>query len=198
MILLTKNGMIKKVSASHFEDVRRSGILALRLQKGDELNWGHLAFKGDNIMLITAQGQSIRFKESDVRVMGRTAGGVKAMRLRKGDEIIGSDIIGAKDKDLSLLIMSKNGYGKKTNLKSYRLQKRAGTGIKTSKITEKTGVLTSAKILRLETEEMIVISQKGQAIRLAISEIPELGRQTQGVRIMSVAQGDNIASLTCL
>ncbi len=198
LVLITKKGMIKKVSSSHFEDVRRSGILALKLQKGDELNWAHLVFKTDHIILVTSQGQAIRFKESDVRLMGRTAGGVNAMRLKKGDELIGSDVIGTKDKDLSLLTMSKNGYGKKTNLKNYRLQKRAGSGIKTSKITEKTGVLTSAKVLHLETEEMIVISQKGQAIRLSISEIPEHGRQTQGVKIMSVAPGDSIASLTCL
>ena len=97
-----------------------------------------------------------------------------------------------------LLIVMENGYGKKTNLKSYRLQKRAGAGIKTSKVTEKTGVLTSARVLRPESEEMIVISQKGQAIKLAISEIPDLGRQTQGVRIMNVSPGDSIASLTCL
>jgi len=198
LVLITKNGMIKKVSASHFEDVRRSGILALRLQKNDELKWSHLVFKGDHIILVTAQGQAIRFKESDVRTMGRTAAGVKAMRLRKGDEIIGSDIISLKDKNLSLLTMSRNGYGKKTNLKSYRLQKRAGSGIKTSKVTEKTGVLTSAKVLHPESEEMIVVSQKGQAIRLSVSEIPELGRQTQGVRIMTVSSGDSIASLTCL
>jgi DNA gyrase subunit A len=198
LVLITKNGVIKKVSAAHFEDVRRSGILALRLQKGDELDWAHLVFKGDHIILVTSKGQAIRFKESDARLMGRTAAGVKAMRLKKGDELIGSDVIGTKDKDLSLLTMSKSGYGKKTNLKSYRLQKRAGSGIKTSKVTEKTGVLTSAKVLHLETEEMIVISQKGQAIRLSISEVPELGRQTQGVKIMAVAPGDSIASLTCL
>lgn len=120
------------------------------------------------------------------------------MRLKKGDEIIGADIIGAKDKDLSLLIMSKSGYGKQTNLKSYRIQRRGGTGIKTSKVTDKTGTLTSAKVLHSETEEMIVISQKGQVIRLTIAEIPNLGRQTQGVRIMHVGGGDSIASLTCL
>jgi len=198
LVLITKNGMIKKVSASHFEDVRRSGILALRLQKNDELKWSHLVLKGDHIILVTAQGQAIRFKESDVRIMGRTAAGVKAIRLKKGDEVIGSDIIALKDKNLSLLTMSKNGYGKKTNLQSYRLQKRAGSGIKTSKVTEKTGLLTSAKVLHPESEEMIVVSQKGQAIRLSVSEIPELGRQTQGVKIMAVAPADSIASLTCL
>jgi DNA gyrase subunit A len=94
--------------------------------------------------------------------------------------------------------MSRNGYGKKTNLKNYRVQRRGGSGIKTSKVTEKTGVLTSAKVLHPESEEMIVVSQKGQAIRLSISEIPELGRQTQGVKIMTVAPTDSIASLTCL
>ncbi|MBU4087053.1 MAG: DNA gyrase subunit A, partial [Nanoarchaeota archaeon] len=198
LVLITKNGMLKKVSASHFEDVRRSGILAVRLQKGDELKWAHLAFKGDHLILITSQGQAIRFKESDVRTMGRTAGGVKAMRLKRGDELVGAGVIGSKDKDLSLLTMSKNGFGKRTNLKNYRLQRRAGSGIKTSKVTGKTGTLTSAKVIHPESEEMIVISQKGQAIRLAMSEVPNLGRQTQGVRIMHVAQGDSIASVTCL
>ena len=198
LILTTKNGMIKKVSITHFEDVRRSGILALRLRKNDELKWAHLAARGDHLILITAQGQSIRFKESDVRIMGRTAAGVKAMRLKKGDELIGVDVISSKDKDLSLLTMSVSGYGKKTNLKSYRLQKRAGSGIKTSKITGKTGFLASAAIIRTEFQEMIVISSKGQAIRLFISEIPDLGRQTQGVKIMTVAPGDSIASTTCL
>lgn len=198
LVLITKNGAIKKVSASHFEDVRRSGILAIRLAKGDDLKWTHLVFKGDHIILATAGGQAIRFKESDARVMGRTAAGVKAMRLKKGDELIGSDIIGVKDGNLSLLTMSKNGYGKKTNLKSYRLQKRAGSGIKTSKVIEKTGVLTSAKIIHTESEEMIVISSKGQAIRLSISEVPDVGRQTQGVKIMSLSPGDSIASVTCL
>jgi len=120
------------------------------------------------------------------------------MEAYQGDELVGSDVIGVKDKDLSFLTMSKNGYGKKTNLKSYRLQRRAGSGIKTSKITDKTGVLTSAKIIQPESEEMIVLSSKGQAIRLSISEVPETGRQTQGVRIMHVASGDSIASVTCL
>jgi DNA gyrase subunit A len=198
LVLITKNGTIKKVSASHFEDVRRSGILALRLAKNDELKWSHLVFKGDHLILVTSQGQAIRFKESDVRTMGRTAAGVKAMRLKKGDELIGSDVISSKEKNYSLLTMSKNGFGKKTNLKNYRLQKRGGSGIKTSKVTAKTGTLTSAKVLQPESEEMIVISQRGQAIRLSVSEIPDLGRQTQGVRIMAVSGGDSIASLTCL
>ncbi len=198
LVLITKNGIIKKAAASHFEDVRRSGILAIRLQKGDELKWAHLVFRGDHIILATSQGQAIRFKESDARVMGRTAAGVRAMKLKKGDEVIGADIIGTEEKDLLLLTMSRNGYGKKTNIRSYKVQKRAGSGIKTSKITSKTGPLTSAKLIRPDSEEIIAVSQKGQAIRVALSEIPELGRQTQGVRVMQVAPGDSIASLTCL
>lgn len=198
LVLITKNGIIKKAAASHFEDVRRSGILAIRLQKGDELKWAHLVFRGDHIILATSQGQAIRFKESDARVMGRTAAGVRAMKLKKGDEVIGADIIGTEEKDLLLLTMSRNGYGKKTNIRSYKVQRRAGSGIKTSKITSKTGPLTSAKLIRPDSEEIIAVSQKGQAIRVALSEIPELGRQTQGVRVMQVAPGDSIASLTCL
>ncbi len=198
LVLITKNGMMKKVEASQFEDVRRSGILAIRLRKGDELKWAKLAVSGDHLILATALSQAIRFKESDVRVMGRTAAGVRAMRLKKNDEIIGADIVGSKEKNWLFLTMSRCGYGKKTNLKNYRIQKRGGSGIKTSKITPKTGNLTSAVVLEPESEEMIVISQKGQAIRIAISEVPETGRQTQGVRIMQVSQGDSIASLTCL
>ena len=198
LVLITRSGMMKKVEASQFEDVRRSGILAIRLKKGDELKWAKLAVSGDHLILATALGQAIRFKESDVRVMGRTAAGVRAMRLKKGDELIGADIVGSKEKNWFFLTMSKYGYGKKTNLKNYRVQRRGGSGIKTSKITAKTGNLTSAVVLEPESEEMIVISQKGQAIRIAISEVPETGRQTQGVRIMQVSPGDSIASLTCL
>jgi len=120
------------------------------------------------------------------------------MRLTKDDELVGSDVIKPKDKDQFFLTMSKKGFGKKTNIKSYRLQGRGGSGIKTAKITEKTGPLMIAKIINPEYEEIIAISQKGQVIRTSLSQIPSLGRQTQGVKIMKLKSGDSIASLTCL
>lgn len=198
LMIATKKGIIKKVETESFKDVRRNGIVAIRLEKGDELKFAELVSKGDYITLASKKGQSINFKESDVRPMGRTAGGVRGMKLKPGDELVGAGVIKPKDKAQFLMIMSEKGFGKRTDIKNYRLQKRGGSGIKTSKVTKKTGELMIAKVINPEYEEIIAISQKGQVIRTAISEIPNLGRQTQGVRIMKLKEGDSIASLTCL
>lgn len=198
LMMATKNGIIKKVETESFKDVRRNGIVAIRLEKNDELKFAELVSKGDYITLASKKGQSINFKESDVRPMGRTAGGVRGMKLKSGDELVGAGAIKPKDKAQFLMIMSEKGFGKRTDIKNYRLQKRGGSGIKTSKVTKKTGELMIAKVINPEYEEIIAISQKGQVIRTAISEIPNLGRQTQGVRIMKLKEGDSIASLTCL
>jgi len=196
--MITALGIIKKVEPHNFEGVRRSGIIAIRLQKGDSLRWVRLSGKGDHVVLATKQGKAIRFKESDSRPMGRNAAGVRAMRIGKKDELIGADVISAQEKNAHLLVMSSEGFGKKTNVKNYRLQKRAGSGIKTAKVTSKTGPVVSAKVIYPELEELIAISKKGQVIRTELKSIPELGRDTQGVRIMRLASGDAIASLTCL
>jgi DNA gyrase subunit A len=198
LVMVTKNGIIKKTDIASFKDVRRNGIIAVKLDKKDELKFAFLASKGDNVFLATKKGQSIMFKESDVRVMGRSAGGVRGMKMSSNDEIVGADAVQTKDKDLFVLTMSSIGFGKKTKLKDYRQQKRGGSGIKTAKITAKTGQLVIAKAVDPEMEELIAISQKGQVIRTPLSGIPVLGRQTQGVRIMKLKQGDSIASLTCL
>ena len=196
--MITRGGIIKKVDSKHFEDVRRSGIIAIKLQKDDLLFWVRLAEKGDHIILTTKKGQAIRFKETDARQMGRGAQGVRAMRLKKGDELVGADIISAKEKDTLILVVSENGFGKKTKVSEYRLQKRGGSGIKTSKVTPKTGNLVSAKVLSPDLEEVIAISKKGQVIRTSLKEISQLGRATQGVRIMRLDSKDQLASITCL
>ncbi|MBI2023934.1 DNA gyrase subunit A [Candidatus Giovannonibacteria bacterium] len=198
LIMITKEGIIKKVDSKHFEDVRRSGIIAIRLQKEDTLCWVRLAEKGDHIILTTRKGQAIRFKESDARQMGRGAQGVKAMRLKKGDELVGADVISGKEKDALILVVSENGFGKKTKVSEYRLQRRGGSGIKTAKVTAKTGNLVSAKVLDSDFEEVIAISKKGQVIRTPLDGISQLGRATQGVRIMRLDAKDQLASITCL
>jgi DNA gyrase subunit A len=202
LAMVTKNGIIKKVDVSSFEEVRRNGIIAIKLNKGDELKFSFLVDKGDFIILASSRGKSIMFKESDVRNMGRAAGGVRGMKIGfaagGGDEIIGAGAINPKDKNQFFLTMSKKGFGKKTEIKKYRLQKRGGTGIKTAKITEKTGTLVIAKVVDPETEELIAISQKGQVIRTSMAGIPVLGRQTQGVRIMKLKTKNTNASLTYL
>ncbi len=198
LFLMTNNGTGKKMNAKQFEGVRRSGIIAINLDKDDSLRGASLVEKGDEIMLATAKGQSVRFKESDVREMGRTAGGVRAMKLGKGDLIVGFDIIKKETKDAAmLLVMSANGLGKKTPLKEYKLQKRGGSGIKTAKVTPKTGDLIMAKVITDEAE-LIAMSQKGQVIRTALESVSKLGRQTQGVSIMKLRPGDKVASITCL
>lgn len=196
LMLVTKNGTVKKMSGESFKDVRRSGIIAIRLDKGDQLISTLLLEKGDEVMTATANGQSIRFKESDVREMGRTAGGVRGIKLRKNDEVIGARIIKSFNKMGFFLTVSANGFGKKTSLKEYKIQKRGGSGIKTAKITPKTGKLIVARVLTGEEEELIAMSKKGQVIRTALKDIPSLGRQTQGVTIMRLRAGDGIASLT--
>ncbi|MBI5139703.1 DNA gyrase subunit A [Candidatus Nomurabacteria bacterium] len=198
LMLVTKNGTAKKMASSSFKDVRRSGIISIRLDKDDQLISALITEKGDEVMVATNDGQSIRFKESDVREMGRTAGGVTGIKLKKNDEVIGVDVVKKDQKDGAFLTMSANGFGKKTSLKEYKVQKRGGSGIKTAKVTSKTGKIIVAKVLSGVEEELIAMSKKGQVIRTALKDIPSLGRQTQGVTIMRLRAGDGIASLACL
>ena len=198
LMLVTREGTAKKMSIESFKDVRRSGIIAIRLDKDDKLISALLTDKGDEVIIATGKGQSIRFKESDVREMGRTAGGVTGIKLGKGDEVIGVDVINKDHKDGAFLTMSANGFGKKTALKEYKVQKRGGSGVKTAKVTPKTGALIVAKVLAGGEEELIAMSKKGQVIRTALKDIPNLGRQTQGVTIMRLRAGDGIASLACI
>ena len=199
VVMLTKNGIMKKVEASIFENVRRSGLIAITINAGDRLGWARLTNGRDELILVTKQGQAIRFKESEIRAMGRQAAGVHAMRLKKEDEIIGMDVIAhnnTKAKDEKILVMMENGFGKQTSLKQYKTQKRGGSGIKTAKITSKTGPAISAYIIDTEESELVAISRKGQVIRIELGAIPTLGRATQGVRIMRLETGDGIASVT--
>ena len=198
LMMATKNGVVKKVDASNFKDVRRNGITAIRLDKGDELKFVKFVNKGDHFIIATKDGQSVMFKESDVRAMGRAAAGVRGIRMDDKDEVIGSDTVSAGGKNQFFLNMGSKGYGKKTDIKNYRIQKRGGSGIKTFKVTEKTGSLMVARMIGQEEEELITISLKGQVIRTSLAEIPSLGRQTQGVRIMKMRPDDSIAIMTCL
>jgi len=198
LMLVTKNGTAKKMSSESFKDVRRSGIIAIRLDKDDQLISALVTEKGNEVMIATAEGQSIRFKESDIREMGRTAGGVRGIKLSKNDEVISVDVIKKATEKGAFLTMSANGFGKKTDLKEYKVQKRGGSGVKTAKVTPKTGKLIVAKVLSGEEEELIAMSKKGQVIRTALKDISSLGRQTQGVTIMRLRGGDGIASLACI
>ncbi len=201
LLMVTKNGIIKKTALKEFENVRKFGLIAISLKKGDSLRKTSKTTGQDEIILVTKKGQAIRFKEKEIRPLGRLAAGVKGIRLKKGDEIVGMDIIKIqKEKDKKqnyLLVVTENGYGKRTDLKEYRLQQRGGAGIKTAKIIEKTGELVASKILTDE-EDLIVISQKGQVIKTKISQIPKLSRPTQGVKIMKLDERDKVVAATCI
>lgn len=198
LVMVTKNGTIKKTSLEEFDNVRKSGIIAIKLSKGDLLKKVIKTSGQDDIMLITKNGGSIRFAERDIRSMGRTASGVKGISLKKGDEVVGLEVISKKldSGKKYLMVVMENGYGKRTAIAQYRLQKRGGSGIKTANITAKTGAIVFSSLLEdaLEAQDLIVISQKGQVIRTLINSISIVGRATQGVRIMKLEPGDKVAS----
>jgi DNA gyrase subunit A len=198
LFMVTENGTAKKVSAKNFQDVRSSGIISIKLAPGDKLISAELVEKGDDISIVTKKGQSIRFKESVIRQMGRSAGGVRGIKLDKGDAVIGAHVVKPEWKAGHLLVISANGYGKRTELSEYKVQGRGGSGILTSKVTAKTGLVITSQVVTDEESEVIAISKKSQVVRVDIKEIPILGRQTQGVRIMKLRDGDSIASLICL
>lgn len=199
IMLTTSAGVAKKVSLESLKDVRRSGIIAITLEPGDQLLSAFLVGPGDEAIVATREGMAIRFKESDVRQMGRSAVGVRVIKLKKGDNVVGANGIDKESKAIAnFLVVAGNGYGKKTALKEYKVQKRGGSGIKTAKLTTKTGKLISGRVVTPEDSEIITISKHGQVIRTGLDEIPALGRQTQGVRVMKLRDDDSLASLTCL
>lgn len=199
LFMLTKNGVGKKVNAESFHDVRRSGLIAIGLEANDQLVSVSFVEKGDDIIVVTSEGQSIRFKESDIREMGRNAMGVIAVRLDGKDYVVGADVVSKNMKKPTLLVIMENGYGKQTELSEYKVQKRGGSGILTANITDKTGKVITSKVMDPEEGlELVAISKKSQVIRVDVGEIPTLGRQTQGVRIMKLRPGDNLASAVCI
>src|SRR3989339_26265 len=187
LAMATAFGVIKKTPIEDFENVRRSGLIAVKLQNGDQLGWASLSSGKDEILLSSQAGQVIRFKEKDIRPMGRAAAGIRGMRLKKGNLLVGMNII--READGKLLIVAENGYGKTTDLKHFKVQKRGGSGIKAAKVTPKTGKIIAVEVLSKESEDLIAISTKGQVIRTPLKSIPNLGRATQGVRIMKMDAG---------
>lgn len=200
LVMVTRNGLIKKTGIDQFANIRSSGLIAIKLKDDDTLTWIKPSTGKDELLIVTEQGQAIRFKEKDVRQMGRTAAGVKAMKLKAEDHIIGMGVIGAELKKGYVITVMKNGFGKRTPLSQYRVQSRAGSGIKTAKITPKTGKITFARVIDEKVDDdLMIISKKGQVIRLPMKGVNAVGRATQGVRLMRFkAEGDEVASTTII
>jgi DNA gyrase subunit A len=202
LFMTTKKGLIKKVELSSMANIRRSGLIIVKLKNDDLLEWVKPTTGQDEIILVSTGGQAIRFKEKDVRAMGRNAAGVRGMRLKSNDFVIGMDIIDFQENisNLQLLVISENGLGKRTGLKNYKIQHRGGSGLKTAKITTKTGLLISSKVINAKTaegEDVIIVSRQGQVIRLPMKSVSILGRATQGVKLMRFKEErDKVASLT--
>lgn len=190
LVLVTKNGIIKKTAASAFKNIRQSGLIAIGLRDKDELIGVLLTSGSDELIVGTAKGMSIKFSEDDVRDMGRTAIGVKAVTLREGDSVVGASVV---KKNSDVLVITQNGYGKRTPISEYKLQKRGGIGIKTLNITEKTGDLCAIGIVE-GNEDLMLINDAGIIIRTKVSEISVYGRDTQGVRLMNVDDETRVVS----
>jgi DNA gyrase subunit A len=201
LIMVTREGVIKKTEISEFAAVRRSGLIAIKLREQDSLLYVKPSAGKDEVAIVTAKGMSVRFEEKDVRPMGRTASGVRGINLRRGDAVVGMDVVSPEEVKkgiLELMVVMANGYGKRTNLNEYRLQGRGGTGIKTAEVTAKTGeVVTGFVVSAKDERDIVAISGKGQAIRLSLKEIRVIGRATQGVRIMRFKEDkDTLSSVT--
>lgn len=203
LVMVTAKGTIKRTKLEDFSNVRKSGLIALKIKTEDELEWVQPSTGKDEIVLITSAGQAIRFKEAGVRSMGRTASGVRGIKFKKTDAIVGMGIIDpvlAKKDLLELLVISANGLGKRTNLNEYKVQGRGGSGIKTMSVTEKTGRIVGAHIINnTDEQDIMLISSGGQVVRTPLKNISTLGRATQGVRIMRFKKdGDTVVSLALL
>jgi DNA gyrase subunit A len=202
LMMTTRDGNVKKTPIEDFSNVRKSGLIAIKLRPEDVLEWVKPTAGKDAVMVVTAQGQSIRFDEKDVRAMGRAASGVRGVRLKGKDKVVGMDIV-PTEKDgnklgLQLLVVTDNGYGKRTGLEQYKTQGRGGSGIKTAHVTDKTGKVVMGMVINeKEDRDLLAISDKGQVIRVPLGSISVLGRDTQGVRIMKFKEEkDGIASVT--
>jgi DNA gyrase subunit A len=193
LIMCTVRGVIKKTPFEQYKNVRTSGLIAINLDVGDELKWIRMTTGDNEVVISTSQGQAIRFHERGARPMGRVSRGVRGIRLRADDRVIGMDIV---EENSSIFVISKYGYGKRTKISQFTPHARGGVGIRSAVVNTKTGELIGVKTLSSQdNQEVIIISQQGQTIRLGLKNIPELGRATQGVRIMRLNDNDQVVSL---
>lgn len=198
VFLTTRNGTVKKTALKEFENIRRGGMIAIKLDPGDELVWSRISTGTDEVVLVTKKGKAIRFSETQVRPMGRPTTGVRGIKIDTTDQVIGMDVITKGDNPFLLSIME-NGLGKKTEVKQFPMQARGGQGVKVAKVTDKTGDVVVSQVIPKGGNEVIMTSKKGQVVKLDITSIPKLSRDTQGVILMRFSdKNDGVASATCI
>ena len=197
LMMATRKGKVKKTKVESFENVRKSGLIAIKLRDDDSLEWVREVSEENEVIIVTRKGKSIHFKESDVRAMGRTAMGVRGISLKKDDYVVEMDI--AMTKDASLFVVMENGLGKNSAITNYRLQTRGGSGVKVANVTKRTGEIAGAKVLEKFYEgDAILISKKGQIIRMNLKDVPKRGRSTQGVYLMRLKKSDSVSTLSII
>lgn len=192
LLMCTVRGVVKKTPFEQYQNVRQSGLIAINLDQGDELKWIRMTNGDNEVVISTQQGQAIRFHERDARPMGRVSRGVRGIRLRAGDQVIGMDVV---EEDSNIFVISEFGYGKRTKIAQFTPHKRGGVGIRSAVVNKKTGSLVGVYSLTDDSQEVIIISKNGQTIRLGLKDIPALGRATQGVRIMRLNDNDRVVSM---
>ncbi|MBI4079419.1 MAG: DNA gyrase subunit A [Candidatus Levybacteria bacterium] len=198
IFLTTRNGTVKKTAVSEFANIRRSGIAAIKLDKGDELVWSNLTTGSDDVLIFTRNGKAIRFSEKSARPMGRNTMGARGIKLVANDQVVGMDVISKDDKP-DLLTITEKGLGKKTQVSQFHNQSRGGQGVKVAKITAKTGKVAIAEIIPANCKEVIITSKRGQVVKLLTDQIPKLARATQGVILMRFSNSsDTVTSATCI
>lgn len=199
VFLTTRKGTVKKSKISEFENIRRGGMIAIKLDSGDELVWSNISTGTDDVLIVTKQGKAIRFNEKSVRPMGRGTIGVRGIKLIAGDEVISQDVLRSDDTTAELLTIMENGLGKKTVVTQFPKQERGGQGVKVAKVGDKTGEVVVSQIIPPESEELIMTSKKGQVVKLELASVPRLHRDTQGVILMRFSNAsDGIAAATCI
>lgn len=199
IFLTTRKGTVKKTSIAEFENIRRNGMIAIKLDAGDELVWSNISTGADDVLLVTRQGKAIRFSEKSVRPLGRGTIGVRGMKLAEGDEVISMDVLNNADTNAELLTIMENGLGKRTLITQFPQQERGGQGVKVAKVTEKTGNVAVSQIIPPGSEELIITSKRGQVVKLQVKAIPRLHRDTQGVILMRFSNAsDGVVAATCI
>jgi DNA gyrase subunit A len=205
LMMVTKHGTIKKTELTEFKNIRRSGLIAIKLKNSDLLDWVRAVNDKDEVMITTAKGQAIRFPEKNVRPMGRAAGGVRGIRLKGNDEVVSMNMVSPEEIKLGTksLVVTENGFGKMTPVADFRLQSRGGSGVRTAKVTPKNGKVVWSHVLNPKqlpenvSGDLLIISAKGQVIRLPLASVSQTGRDTQGVRLMRFKEeNDKVASVT--
>jgi DNA gyrase subunit A len=198
MFFATKDGNVKKTALTEFENIRKSGIIAIGLKDNDALVRAQLTEGTNEVILVTENGKSIRFEEGDVRDMGRSASGVKGISLKKDDSVVSMEIVTKNTLNDQLLCIMKRGYGKSTSIAEYSKQGRGGSGVLVAKITPKTGKIVSVKLLNENIEDIILTSESGQVIRISANEVPQSSRTTQGVILMRLKEGDSVSAVSSI